>query len=81
MPEDVNVSIVLRGVMGKRESDGSFSGCYGSVHDNTSDFPLAYFEYPTQDYERVFPFQILKESGYLLGGIQGANTFRLHCQA
>ena len=31
--------------------------------------------------ERVFPFQILKESGYLLGGIQGANTFRLHYQS
>ena len=80
----LNWSLVMRDSMGNRESDASFSGCYGSVYDNTSDFALGYVQYPTHDYKKVFPFQILKDykvqilSAYTVKdtGIKYADFFR-----
>src|ERR687888_122860 len=42
IPKGLNVSLVLKEAVGSRESDGSFSGCYGSIHDNTSDAAFAF---------------------------------------
>ena len=57
-----NISVVVEKEIGKRKSDGTLTGCYRSVRDNESDISIFVIDFPTVDFERVEPYQVLMES-------------------
>ena len=56
-----NISLNVENQFGTRKKDGTLTGCYRSVRDNQSDFSLIVQDFPTIDYEKVDPYQVLAE--------------------
>ena len=56
-----NVSLNIEQEIGTRKKDGTLTGCYRSIRDNESDISLLLHDFPTIDYEKVDPFQIVME--------------------
>ena len=56
-----NVSLIKEQEFGSKKKDGTLTGCYRSIKDNESDVSLALHDFPTIDYEKVDPYQILME--------------------
>ena len=56
-----NITLILENENGRRKRDGTFTGCYRSVRDNESDVAVAIIDFPTIDYDKVDPYQILVE--------------------
>ena len=56
-----NITVVLENENGRRKKDGTLTGCYRSIRDNESDVAVAIIDFPTIDYDKVDPFQILVE--------------------
>ena len=56
-----NISLIVETEIGMRKSNGSLTGCYRSVRDNESDVSMFIVDFPTVDFERVEPYQVLME--------------------
>ena len=56
-----NVSVIVESEIGMKKKDGTLTGCYRSIRDNESDFSLMLTNYPTIDYDKVDPHQIMME--------------------
>ena len=56
-----NVSLVVKNELGMKKQDGTLTGCYRSIRDNESDISLVLTDFPTIDYEKVDPYQIVTE--------------------
>ena len=56
-----NISMIKETEMGMKKKDGTLTGCYRSIRDNESDVAVAIVDFPTIDYDKVDPFQILVE--------------------
>ena len=57
-----NFSLEVEKEVGTKKKDGTLTGCYRSIRDNKSDISIVPIDYPTIDYDKVDPFQILMES-------------------
>ena len=57
----VNISLILEQEFGTKRKDGTLTGCYRSIRDNESDIAMAAIDFPTIDYDKVDPYQILME--------------------
>ena len=57
-----NFSLNLEKEAGSKKKDGTLIGCYRSIRDNESDISIVPVDYPTIDYDKVDPYQILMES-------------------
>ena len=60
-PLDGNFSIKKENEFGTLKKDGNLTGCYRSIRDNESDISLVPREFPTIDYDKVDPYQVLME--------------------
>ena len=69
-----NVSLVLEHLTGEERTDGTPSGCYGSIYRNESDISIMHVEYPILDYDKVNPFQVIYE-----GPLSLISTYRSIC--
>ena len=56
-----NVSLTVEQEFGMKKKGGILTGCYRSIRDNESDFSLVAHDYPTIDYDKVDPYQVLAE--------------------
>ena len=56
-----NMSVIVENEIGTQKKDGTLTGCYRSIRDNESDFSVMLTNYPTIDYDKVFPHQIMME--------------------
>ena len=56
-----NVSLVVENEIGIKKKDGTLTGCYRSIRDNESDVSMLLQQFPTIDYDKVDPYQILME--------------------
>ena len=56
-----NFSIKIENEFGTLKKDGNLTGCYRSIRDNESDISLVPREFPTIDYDKVDPYQVLME--------------------
>ena len=56
-----NVSLTVEQEYGMKKKDGTLTGCYRSIRDNESDFSLVPHDFPTVDYDKVDPYQVLLE--------------------
>ena len=56
-----NISLIVESEIGMRKSNGTLTGCYRSVRDNESDVSMLLVDFPTVDFERVEPYQVLME--------------------
>ena len=56
-----NISLIVESEIGMRKSNGTLTGCYRSVRDNESDISIFVIDFPTVDFERVEPYQVLME--------------------
>ena len=56
-----NFSLIKENEFGTRKKDGALTGCYRSIRDNESDISLVPREFPTIDYDKVDPYQVLME--------------------
>ena len=56
-----NFSLIKENEFGTRKKDGTLTGCYRSIRDNESDISLVPREFPTIDYDKVDPYQVLME--------------------
>ena len=57
-----NISLVVESEIGTQRKDGTLTGCYRSVRDNESDISMVVHGFPTIDYDKVEPYQILTET-------------------
>ena len=57
----VNVSVNVEPEFGMKKKNRTLTGCYRSIRDNQSDFSLVAHDYPTVDYDKVDPYQVLGE--------------------
>ena len=57
-----NFSLEIDQEAGTKKKDGTLTGCYRKIQDNQSDISIIPTDYPTIDYNRVDPYQILMES-------------------
>ena len=57
-----NVSLNVEKEMGRKRKDGTLTGCYRSIRDNESDVSMVFVDFPTIDYEKVDPYQIVMEN-------------------
>ena len=55
-----NISLVVEKEIGMKK-DGTLTGCYRSIRDNESDVSIVFVDFPTIDYEKVDPYQIVME--------------------
>ena len=56
-----NISVNVEKENGIRKRDGTLTGCYRSIRDNESDISTLWVDYPTIDYDKVDPYQVLVE--------------------
>ena len=56
-----NVSLIVENEIGMKKQDGTLTGCYRSIRDNQSDFSLYLHKFPTIDYDKVDPYQLVME--------------------
>ena len=56
-----NVSLQVEQELGMKKKDGTLTGCYRSIRDNQSDISLFPHDFPTVDYDKVDPYQVLTE--------------------
>ena len=56
-----NISLVVENEIGTKKKDGTLTGCYRSIRDNESDFSLLLTDFPTIDFDKVDPFQVVME--------------------
>ena len=56
-----NLSLVMEKEFGMKKKDGTLTGCYRSIRDNESDVAVAIIDFPTIDYDKVDPYQVLME--------------------
>lgn len=56
-----NFSLNVEPEFGIKKKNGTLTGCYRSIRDNQSDFSLLGHDYPTIDYDKVDPYQVLGE--------------------
>ena len=57
-----NVSVVVENEIGTKKRNGTLTGCYRSIRDNESDVSILSTDFPTIDYQKVDPYQILMEN-------------------
>ena len=57
-----NISLVVENEIGTKKKDGTLTGCYRSIRDNESDISMVVHGFPTIDYEKVEPYQVLTET-------------------
>src|SRR6185437_2042896 len=60
-----NSSVETTGEVGA-QNGGNFTGCAGYVQRNESDIALAIVQYPLDDYDRVYPYQIFGEGKVMM---------------
>ena len=56
-----NVSLNVENEIGTQKKNGTLTGCYRSIRDNESDVSVLFIDFPTIDYEKVDPYQIVVE--------------------
>ena len=56
-----NVSLIIENEIGTEKKNGTLTGCYRSVRDNESDISILATDFPTIDYDKVDPYQVLLE--------------------
>ena len=56
-----NISLIVESEVGMRKSNGSLTGCYRSVRDNESDVSMFIVDFPTVDFEKIEPYQVVME--------------------
>ena len=56
-----NITLIVKNENGRRNKDATLTGCYRSIRDNESDVAVAIIDFPTIDYDKVDPFQVLVE--------------------
>ena len=56
-----NFSLNIEQENGTQKKNGTLTGCYRSIRDNESDISLVPREFPTIDYDKVDPYQVLME--------------------
>ena len=56
-----NISLNVENEFGTQKKDGTMTGCYRKIRDNESDFSIALHNFPTIDYDKVDPYQILMQ--------------------
>ena len=56
-----NISVIVKNEIGTQKKDGTLTGCYRSIRDNESDVSLLLTDFPTIDYDKVDPYQVLME--------------------
>ena len=57
-----NYSINIESQAGYKMKNGTYTGCYGSIRDNKSDFSLTFVDFPTDEYDKIEPYQIVLET-------------------
>ena len=57
-----NISLNIEQEIGTKKKDGSLTGCYRSIRDNESDVSLLVHQFPTIDYDKVDPYQVVIET-------------------
>ena len=57
-----NISLNVEKELGSKKKDGTLTGCYRSIRDNESDVSMVFIDFPTIDYEKVDPYQIVMEN-------------------
>ena len=68
----LNYSLVEQNEFGSKDQEtGEFTGCFGSLVRNESDFTLMVVDYPTKDYEKINPYLVLMEEPLTI--VQGYN--------
>ena len=56
-----NFSLQVEQEFGMKKKDGTLTGCYRKIRDNESDFSLVLHDFPTIDYDKVDPYQVVAE--------------------
>ena len=56
-----NFSLNIENEFGTKKKDGTLTGCYRSIRDNQTDISMVPREFPTIDYDKVDPYQVLME--------------------
>ena len=56
-----NISLIVESEIGMRKSNGTLTGCYRSVRDNESDISIFVVNFPTVEFEKVEPYQVVME--------------------
>ena len=63
----VNISLVVENEIGTKKKDGTLTGCYRSIRDNESDISMFVHTFPTINYDKVDPYQIVMEYSLKIG--------------
>ena len=58
---NANISVIVESEMGTKKKNGTLTGCFRSIRDNESDISMIIHDYPTIDYDKVDPYQIITE--------------------
>ena len=56
-----NISVTVENEIGTKKKDGTLTGCYRSIRDNQSDISILLTDFPTIDYDKVDPYQVVLE--------------------
>ena len=56
-----NISVIVENEVGIKKKDGTLTGCYRSIRDNDSDISWVLHQFPTVDYDKVDPYQVVLE--------------------
>ena len=56
-----NISLNVEKELGTQKKDGTLTGCYRSIRDNESDVSMVFIDFPTIDFDKVDPYQIVME--------------------